>query len=435
MDDHGQSTLTELSGHIEACNDVSVRFVLSTEGERRVLHTLVADAIPHSGTPERAVYDYGAVIFLVDTVPGKKISEWLSARKGEHHGYAFEIPELQQSVPWDRYPSHTRYGFLGLPLPFTEYQANTASMPGSQNTNLAGIGYLAADDCPFFPDYRTAAFELLYRAMSVQSQWQLPNQLASVRIAHAEAWIERVHFSPTSVSVAIEGNDVGGTRLEIVGPPDLRWDATPLQPGAHNCPLLNGIPEELWIVLSRHGVRLDYRYLNRRWRQAPFSPTVENVTEEVGGIDSRIEELLYRGEGETIEFKREVPNAEDRLLKTVAAFANGEGGVILVGVDDDGTVPGVDRPLNQEKDRIINMIRAKVDPGPPVRLEDGKVNGKDVIAIFVDQGDSPPYCLYPAKPEPYVRRGATTFRARQEEIRALGQRGATQTTQQGRYPR
>ena len=50
--------------------------------------------------------------------------------------------------------------------------------------------------------------------------------------------------------------------------------------------------------------------------------------------------LIGAGESETVEFKREMERAE-RLAREVVSLANGQGGHVLVGVDDDGTVCGV----------------------------------------------------------------------------------------------
>ena len=49
--------------------------------------------------------------------------------------------------------------------------------------------------------------------------------------------------------------------------------------------------------------------------------------------------LIAGGETFTTEFKRSDISAKD-LTKAVACLANGEGGVLLIGVDDDGTVVG-----------------------------------------------------------------------------------------------
>lgn len=70
---------------------------------------------------------------------------------------------------------------------------------------------------------------------------------------------------------------------------------------------------------------------------------------------SPVETLVARGEGECIEFKQSMrwdvkqgalnTKLEDIVLKTLAAFANRLGGTLLIGVADDGSVPGIDPDL------------------------------------------------------------------------------------------
>ena len=47
------------------------------------------------------------------------------------------------------------------------------------------------------------------------------------------------------------------------------------------------------------------------------------------------------GEDSTIELKRELPRRED-LADEIAAFANANGGAILIGVEDNGDIVGMD---------------------------------------------------------------------------------------------
>jgi Putative DNA-binding domain len=66
---------------------------------------------------------------------------------------------------------------------------------------------------------------------------------------------------------------------------------------------------------------------------------------------SPVESLISQGEGERLEFKQTlrwdvrqgILNAklEDVVIKTIAAFTNGGGGTLLIGVADDGSVPGI----------------------------------------------------------------------------------------------
>lgn len=68
-----------------------------------------------------------------------------------------------------------------------------------------------------------------------------------------------------------------------------------------------------------------------------------------------LESLLERGEGKTLEFKREITQA-DSAVKTVVAFANTSGGILVIGVEDKTKrVHGVSDPLGVEE-RLANII-------------------------------------------------------------------------------
>jgi len=54
-----------------------------------------------------------------------------------------------------------------------------------------------------------------------------------------------------------------------------------------------------------------------------------------------IKKLLIQKENRKLEFKRELPS-NDKLIKTAIAFANSQGGDLIVGVEDDGKIIGVD---------------------------------------------------------------------------------------------
>ena len=53
--------------------------------------------------------------------------------------------------------------------------------------------------------------------------------------------------------------------------------------------------------------------------------------------------LLSEGEGLTIEYKKCVDGLNNSVFETVCSFSNRYGGYILLGVEDDGTVIGVNR--------------------------------------------------------------------------------------------
>ena len=72
-------------------------------------------------------------------------------------------------------------------------------------------------------------------------------------------------------------------------------------------------------------------------------------------------DALRRPEGKTLEFKRDLSSPEG-LLRTVVAFANTSGGVVLVGVED-GTrrVRGIGDPFALEE-RIASLITDSIAP-------------------------------------------------------------------------
>lgn len=103
-------------------------------------------------------------------------------------------------------------------------------------------------------------------------------------------------------------------------------------------------------------------------------------------------------------------------MKTVAAFASGGGGTVLFGVADDAEVVGVDPTA---RDRLMlavgSMIRSTIEPEPTYQLRIVEWRGKTVLLVEV-VGGGRWYAVNPAKPEFYVRRGASTVPARLDEI-------------------
>ena len=53
-------------------------------------------------------------------------------------------------------------------------------------------------------------------------------------------------------------------------------------------------------------------------------------------------EKIMLGEDSTIEFKREMPPQRNSLADEIAAFANTQGGIILIGIDDNREIVGIE---------------------------------------------------------------------------------------------
>jgi len=402
--------------------------VLQNKEGQWLLHTLLVEILPEEllTNPPAYLYDYGLVTFIAGILPGTHIVSWLMNKKGKIDSYDFQydiqIDVAQLNINWTRHPSNANIILPKIAFPFTLY-----NLP--QPTIAWGLpsGILVNDHCPFFPNVQHAIAQLIYEVTD-PNQLGATNQAYYIRFIHDEARIKHIEISPLLLSIDIDGKNLTGTRCQISGPPELYFETEISHPQRVDCPLPQGMPPDVWIVLSHGSKWLDHSYISQRW--SPFGGRPGNVTFEVTfsppDIPTQIQELIAQGEGLTVEFKQEIPPDHDKMLKTVAAFAYGIGGVILLGVTDDGDIVGI-RPvenINKEKDRIINMIRNTVYPDPQVRIEHWDIDGKReiyVIAIFVDKGALPLYGLHADKPEIYVRRQATTFRARLDEIALLTQ--------------
>ena len=111
-------------------------------------------------------------------------------------------------------------------------------------------------------------------------------------------------------------------------------------------------------------------------------------------------------ENKTTELKREYV---DDIKNTAIAFANCDGGTIYVGVEDDGTVRGVE-DADGTMLRVTNAIRDAVRPDLTMFLDCRceTVEGKPVICVRVQRGTARPYYLHSKGIRPegvFVRRG------------------------------
>ena len=95
------------------------------------------------------------------------------------------------------------------------------------------------------------------------------------------------------------------------------------------------------------------------------------------------ETLFAGGETLTVEFKSDAKGLPDRdLVAAVVAMANTEGGLILLGVEDDGTVSGV-KEIHQDTGGLAALIANRTNPSVAVRVESVDWNETKFLSIEV----------------------------------------------------
>ena len=412
--------LSDLAEQLTLEERLSCRLMLRKSDSGWILQAMMVETPGRSSSAFS--YDYGHIAFVAGTLKGSRFASWLLRNKASFRGFHFLIPKLQPQINSLRYPSHVQRNiWLSVPEPFSLHTINIMERDNRQTNNSP----LVAEGSPSFRNIAAAARELLYGDDNINTGLSEPDEI-HIRIVHTEAMIEQVHLHPTSASIKVSGQRVPGVRLEVRSGPNSYYERRLRKAGLQSFPFKPGLPERLWIVLSKNDKWLDYRDLDLRGNR---SSSDGNLLIDPADNTAQIEGFIFRGENESIEFKREVSNDKSSsFLRTVAAFANASGGVILFGViNQTGEVRGISGDVQREKDNVAKMIHDILVPQPRFRLESCKVRGKEVIALFVEQGDSPPYGVYPGNPKFCVRRGATTQPATQAEIRGLAQRNHADT--------
>ena len=94
-------------------------------------------------------------------------------------------------------------------------------------------------------------------------------------------------------------------------------------------------------------------------------------------------EKIMLGEDSTIEFKREMPQ-RNSLADEIAAFANDEGGVILIGVDDYSEIVGLElQELNKIEKTVVEICEDSIEPAVPIFTEKLRIDDKNLLKVEV----------------------------------------------------
>ena len=112
--------------------------------------------------------------------------------------------------------------------------------------------------------------------------------------------------------------------------------------------------------------------------------------------------LIDEGEHQQQDFKYRVSDAL-KLAKSVSAFANTDGGRLLIGVRDDGNMSGV-----RDEEEIYMMHQAAYRycrPEASIKFDTYHVDGRTIVIATVPPSDHRPICVVSddGKPRAYIR--------------------------------
>src|SRR6056297_2660713 len=135
-----------------------------------------------------------------------------------------------------------------------------------------------------------------------------------------------------------------------------------------------------------------------------------------------LQKSIQNGEGKTIEFKVELPNS-NTLAKSIIAFSNTGGGKLIIGVNDQGEIIGLEPDVNifELKDKVASIIYETCYPTVLPDIYTTTIDDQLLLIIEVYRGNLLPYYLKnKGKSEGvYIRVGATNRKASYENILEL----------------
>ena len=131
-------------------------------------------------------------------------------------------------------------------------------------------------------------------------------------------------------------------------------------------------------------------------------------------LKTELLEIIANGENSGVEFKRDDIRPE-HLAKEIVALVNFQGGRILLGVEDNGAISGLQRPDMEEW--VMNVFADKVHPLVLPFYEEVNMGEAGRVAVLTfPQGNSKPYVRrHKGAEEIFIRIGSTSRAATREQ--------------------
>ena len=127
-------------------------------------------------------------------------------------------------------------------------------------------------------------------------------------------------------------------------------------------------------------------------------------------------ELIEEGESLTCEFKRKFSTTE-KIVREMIAFANTKGGYLIIGVDDDKKIFGVESE-KAEAELIYDAAKNFCEPPLDVSIDYVEVKGKEVVVVEVFESQDKPHRIQDYLNELDVNKSVVTIRVNDKSVQA-----------------
>ena len=129
-----------------------------------------------------------------------------------------------------------------------------------------------------------------------------------------------------------------------------------------------------------------------------------------------LKELIEEGENIHCEFKRKF-SSHEKIAREMIAFANTKGGYLLIGIDDNKDIVGVESEKS-ESELIKDVANNFCEPPLDFNIDYIDMNGKEVVIVEVPESNKKPHRLQDYKNEFDINKAVVTIRVKDKSVQA-----------------
>lgn len=280
-------------------------------------------------------------------------------------------------------PSRTRYVDMIYDWPIKVFHHGEYFKPNIMSVN----DYLVKLDCPTYPTLTDATKSFLnldrdyYNNNPYGIQFCVPDYRARIKT---------IEISEKNVTAEIEPNELKLNKLVLkIHGKDDEEEYTPPDIGINSQNIDINFPFNvktfhLFLVDTQNEQVIDFIEYGNYMTERHEGIVIKTSTDLVDA-------LIANGENKNIEFKQNLEEKE--FFETFSSFANGNGGKIILGVDDRRNILGIYDDFPHLKKRIIGMVSSRCEPQIDIIVEQIEVQNKPTVVITVKEGKDKPYLV------------------------------------------
>lgn len=354
------------------------------EGETKPCFAMLVLLPRGDPVPDDLQYDYGDCAIVRKSVDRRSATDRINevvrgkeTRMPDRDG----VPIKAEGWVGKFVPSMTPWGYTRSTFPWWCYN-------GKMNKGFSSApahGMLAGGkDNPPYPSLQEALKHVFNLETGIND---LGEPSFTMVVPDARARISRVGVSGRRVEVEVEDRRSASDGLVVqafASNPNFTTSLPKLEADGQRFKLdLDGKPALLMITLcSPAGDVLDMKKIFPDYRSRNRDPTV-TIEDSKGDLQT----IIRSGEGIGVEFKSQL-NGPHKFIDSVVSFSNGNGGKILVGVDDNGKIVKVGDPRSAIA-TIHTWASQYCDPKPLLHAYYSQE--LKIVVVDVVQGDNKPY--------------------------------------------